>query len=85
MRVLIRNERRLELCFEDFRFWDIRRWNDFATLQESVKGAYISLNEGVYSYDYREVEKRTFSPYMIYGPIPYNETLKYEITQNSGW
>ena len=22
---LIRNERRLELCFEGFRFWDIRR------------------------------------------------------------
>ena len=27
MRELIRNERRLELCFEGFRFWDIRRWN----------------------------------------------------------
>ena len=27
MRELIRNERRLELCFESFRFWDIRRGN----------------------------------------------------------
>lgn len=27
MRELIRNERRLELCFEGFRFWDLRRWN----------------------------------------------------------
>jgi hypothetical protein len=26
MRALIRNERRLELCFEGFRFWDLRRW-----------------------------------------------------------
>jgi hypothetical protein len=26
MRELIRNERRLELCFEGFRFWDLRRW-----------------------------------------------------------
>ncbi len=27
MRKLIHNERRLELCFEGFRFWDLRRWN----------------------------------------------------------
>ena len=27
MRELIRNERRIELCFENFRFWDLRRWN----------------------------------------------------------
>lgn len=26
MEELIRNERRLELCFEGFRFWDLRRW-----------------------------------------------------------
>ena len=26
MRELIHNERRLELCFEGFRFWDLRRW-----------------------------------------------------------
>ena len=26
MRELIRNERRLELSFEGFRFWDLRRW-----------------------------------------------------------
>ena len=27
MRELIRNERRLELCFENIRFYDLRRWN----------------------------------------------------------
>lgn len=26
MRTLIRNERRIELSFEEHRFWDIRRW-----------------------------------------------------------
>ena len=26
MAELIRNERRIELCFEGFRFWDLRRW-----------------------------------------------------------
>jgi hypothetical protein len=85
MRALIRNERRLELCFEDFRFWDIRRWNDVPTMQAPVKGAYITLDAGVYSYEYRDVESRVYASYMIHGPIPYNETLKYNIVQNNGW
>lgn len=29
MQRLIRNERRLELCFEQVRFWDVRRWLDY--------------------------------------------------------
>lgn len=85
MRALIRNERRLELCFEGFRFWDIRRWNDIATMQKPVMGVYITFSEGLLSYDYREIEKRIYQPYMIYGPIPYTETLKYNIKQNNGW
>lgn len=36
MRKLIRNERRLELCFEGFRFWDLRRWNE--KLTEPARG-----------------------------------------------
>ena len=36
MRELIRNERRIELCFENFRFWDLRRWNvDLTKLNEN--------------------------------------------------
>jgi hypothetical protein len=85
MRELIRNERRLELCFEDFRFWDIRRWNDISTLQAPVKGVFITLADGNYSYTYSDVESRAYSADMIYGPIPYNETLKYDIVQNKGW
>jgi hypothetical protein len=85
LRALIRNERRIELCFEGFRFWDIRRWNDITTMQTSVKEAYITLVGAVYSYSYAQVEDRLFSDYMIYGPVPYSETLKYGIDQNKGW
>jgi len=85
LRTLIRNERRLELCFEDFRFWDIRRWNDVATIQAPVKGVYITESGGTYTYDYQTVETRNYTPDMIYGPIPYEETLKYDIVQNKGW
>lgn len=80
MRELIRNERRIELCFEGFRFYDLRRWN--ADLNETVKG--INIEGGVYTpFD---VETRNYKDYMIYGPIPYSETLKFSnLQQNAGW
>ena len=72
MRELIRNERRIELCFESFRFWDLRRWN--ANLNETARGM-----EG-------SVEIRDYKDYMNYGPIPYSETMKYgNLSQNDGW
>lgn len=76
---LIRNERRIELCFEGFRFWDIRRWNDLAAMNETIKGIDLQTMVPV------DVEQRKYEPYMIYGPIPYQETLKYDIEQNEGW
>ena len=79
MRKLIHNERRIELSFEGARFWDLRRWKD--DLTEPAKG--IRLENGVYKTV--EVEKREFKPYMIYGPIPFNEVLKFNFVQNQGW
>lgn len=81
MRELIRNERRLELCFEGFRYWDIRRWK--LDLNETVRG--IDWNsDGTYSEF--NVEERTYKDYMYYSPIPYSEILKYDnLKQNKGW
>lgn len=80
MRQLIRNERRLELCFEGFRFWDLRRWNENFTI--AARG--VSITNGTYSFI--TVENRVFETYMQYGPIPYSEILKYNnLTQNNGW
>lgn len=83
MRELIRNERRLELCFEGFRFWDLRRWKvDLDKLNETVKGMKITGN----NYEVVDVEKRDYKDYMYYGPIPYSETLKFSaLIQNKGW
>jgi hypothetical protein len=83
MRNLIRNERRLELCFEGFRFWDLRRWK--ADLTETAKGVNISLDRT--NYTVVDVEQRVYNnSYMHYGPIPYNEILKYDqLVQNKGW
>ncbi len=86
MRNLIRNERRLELCFENFRFWDIRRWN--LDLNESAKGVLIDRNpDGDMEYtELPSVEVRNYKDYMIYGPVPYSETQKWSnLIQNRGW
>ena len=81
MRELIRNERRLELSFEGFRFWDLRRWN--SDLKETARG--MDINGTVFT-PIPEVEQRTFQSYMIYGPIPNSEVLKYSnLVQNAGW
>ncbi len=83
MRDFIRNERRIELCFEKQRFWDLRRWNMTEEMKKPVNG--VKVSEDGTTYNYFEVEKRQFSDYQIYGPIPYSETLKYSIVQNEGW
>lgn len=80
MRALIRNERRLELCFENIRFWDLRRWK--ADLNETAKGVSITGT----AHNYIDVEARRYSDYMIYGPIPYTDVLKFSnLEQNQGW
>lgn len=85
MRQLIRNERRIELSFEGFRFWDLRRWK--APINEPAMGIRKVINaDGSATYNKVEVEKRNFADYMYYGPIPYTECLKFsELTQNKDW
>ena len=86
MRELIRNERRLELCFENHRFWDLRRWK--ANLNEAAKGINITTDEatGAFVYKTFDAEERKYDDYMFYGPIPYSEILKYSnLKQNEGW
>ncbi len=82
MRDLIRNERRLELSFEGFRFWDLRRWG--LPLNTTAKG--VSINSTATNFQYLDIELRTYQPFMQYGPIPEQETLKFSaLEQNAGW
>ena len=87
MTTLIRNERRLELCFENKRFWDLRRW--MMPLNETVKGMKIDRNEetGELTYTVINVEERKYdNSYQCYGPIPKGEVLKWSnLKQNKGW
>jgi len=83
MRKLIRNERRLELCFEGFRFWDLRRWK--ADLTETAKG--INIDKAKTNFQVVDVEARAYNnTYMNYGPLPAREVVKYNaLIQNKGW
>jgi hypothetical protein len=80
MRALIHNERRIELCFEGHRFWDLRRWKE--KIDEPVKGVDINAS----GYNYADVEQRAYRDFMYYGPVPQQEILKYNsLVQNKGW
>jgi hypothetical protein len=86
MRELIRNERRIELSFEGFRFWDIRRWNLVDEMKAEVYGMSISTVDGEKKYTVVPVDTRNYKDYMIYGPIPNTEMLKFDqLQQNVGW
>jgi starch-binding outer membrane protein, SusD/RagB family len=89
-RTLIQNERRIELCFENQRFFDIRRWLlPLEKLNEPVRGVrLLKDNAGVITYEYGiNVEPRNFKDYMYYGPIPAREIWSDNgvVKQNKGW
>lgn len=85
-RRLIANERRLELAFENQRYFDLRR--TLSPLNEDVRGVSISLDGGslVFGTD-GVVSGRPFDDIRYYYfPIPLDEMLKNpEMTNNKGW
>jgi hypothetical protein len=86
----VKNERRIETCFEGMRFYDLRRWTTDANWQsvinQPVHGAYVtSTGPATFSYNLNwTVEERNLpSPY---NPIPYNEMMRMsKLVQNDGW
>ena len=83
----IRNERRIETCFEGTRFFDLRRWTTtLGELNREVHGVAITRNAADdYTYDFGHVvENRSFTS--AYWPIPYKEMLSVNgLIQNEGW
>ncbi len=85
-RELVRNERRVELCFEDHRFFDIRRWM-VPNLNVPVEGMRITKEEsGDFTYNRFVVLTSNYDDHMYFGPLPFDEVLKMPlIEQNQGW
>lgn len=90
MRERIRNERRVELAFEEHRFFDVRRWK-IADQTEAgpLFGMRVIRNTitNTFSYERFIVENRVFKSNMYLFPIPFDEIAKSNgnLTQNPGW
>lgn len=88
MRERIRNERRVELAFEDHRFWDVRRWMQAPQfLGAPVKGVNISrVTATTFIFSNIDVENRVFEPKMYLYPIPQSDiNIATGIKQNPLW
>lgn len=84
---LIRNEWRIETCFEGWRFFQLRRWSTtLGPLNTTVHGVDITRKDnGDFTYDFTyEVETRSFNSAFL--PIPYKEMRNIPtLVQNEGW
>lgn len=88
MRDAIRHERRVELAFEEHRFWDIRRWK-IATQTENAETHGVEITRaasGTFSYRIIPVRKHVFTEAMYFWPIPQSEIVKSpSLKQNPGY
>lgn len=88
MRERIRNERRVELSFEEHRFWDVRRWKIAETEESKPLHKMMVVGTAVNNVNitYPILEQRVFLPKHYLFPIPQSEVDKNpELGQNPGW
>ncbi|MES2775583.1 MAG: RagB/SusD family nutrient uptake outer membrane protein [Bacteroidota bacterium] len=88
MRDIVRNERRVELSFEEQRFWDIRRWKIAKTVYgTTLHGVTITKNaNGTFTYTPKDVATPYFTDAMYLFPIALKETqVNAGISQNPGY
>lgn len=85
-RIRLHNERRVELCFEGHRFWDIRRWK-IGDKTKDIYGITITKHEDEsLSLEKKLVQSRYWNDKMYYYPISEQELHKnLNLIQNEGW
>lgn len=82
----IRNERFVELAFEDHRFWDIRRWKIGPQTVDIYGMKIIKNTNGTFTYTKQLVETRYWDDKYYLYPIPQSEIYKNRnLEQNPGW
>ncbi|MEQ7801672.1 RagB/SusD family nutrient uptake outer membrane protein [Pedobacter sp. ASV1-7] len=87
MRERIRREKRIELAFEGFRFWDIRRWRIGKSVMREARGMRV-VNQGAGSFSYTPflVESRIYEDAFDLFPIPQSERNRNTaLDQNDGY
>lgn len=89
MRDLIRNDRRVEMAFEEQRFWDLRRWKIAeAIYNKPLHGMRITKTGSNLSFQVEElgIPFQFIAPRMYRYAIPFSEISKNSnLTQNEGY
>ena len=87
MRDRIRNERRVELSFEEHRFFDVRRWSLGETFfNGAVRGMKITKSGSALTYETFVVENRFFTAKNNFYPISQSELNRAPaLGQNTGY
>jgi hypothetical protein len=89
LRARIQNERRVELAFEELRFFDVRRWK-IAAVTENIPILRMHITKqanGSKVYQVQTLEARSFLPQHYLMPIPRSEVDKSQgsLKQNPGY
>lgn len=83
LRKRIRKERRIELCFEEHRFFDIRRWK---IADEVMNRPAIGIDVIDNKFVRKELDSRSYNPRMNLSPLPVEEVNNAPmIYQNPGY
>ncbi|WP_229212508.1 RagB/SusD family nutrient uptake outer membrane protein [Dyadobacter soli] len=89
MRERIRNERRVELAFEEHRFYDVRRWKTAPTVENApAYGIEIGKSGSTFTYTRKEaLTGRSFADKQYWLPIPRTEiqASNNQLEQNPGY
>jgi hypothetical protein len=87
MRQAIRNERRIEMAFEEQRYWDIRRWRIAEEVFAApLYGLTITKIGGSLNFVRTPVAEYSFEKKRYFYPIPYSEVIKNRnMVQNPEW
>ncbi len=87
MRAKIRHERRIELAFEENRFWDIRRWKIGEDTQRAYAQRVYKSDDGTFRYDVEMIQFREWKDKFYLFPIRESEIQKNpdNLQQNPGW
>ena len=82
----VMQERRVELAFEDHRFFDIRRWMIADQVMKNSTGIqWKKLPDETLEHSFVNIENRTWNNRMYYLPIPLEEINKTGLPQNPGY
>ena len=87
MRDRIRNERRIELAFEEHRFWDVRRWKLGSTyFNVPANKVKVTKTGSTFNYTIQQLEPRSYKESYNLLPIPQTEIDRNpNLKQNPGY